>query len=731
MYNIFKELRVKSSVLGIEVFDNYTKVIDNLYNVYFIEHEKFTIEKDINIFPKTEPLHQFSKAVGISNGGYLAMIYKDRNQILILANKDTDVKKKVLISNHRREVETMAFSRDMKTFASGGADGKVYLFDTKVFKSFSSLERQSDTISKVSFSKDNTKIVATSFNKNGIVFDINRNKEIINFQTETVVEDSKFFDNDKKIAVVTRGGDLVVYDITKKPKDEEEEAALEDDESGKFYEISNDKHCKDDWPTTIDITADQKYAVVGSRKSNIALVRLEDNLELATLTLDKSGITNVRFFKDKLVVGFFNGTIEYINMETNLDQFKAALKSKDYTKIKVLIVSNKFLLIHPIMEEFYSHWKNVLKKAIDLLSMEKIDEAIDITSPFMDDPVKAEEFKKYLDQKEEVKKFSDLLKRKKYIRAYQLCEKNEELKSLNLYQELEEYWLTCFRSAKKLLEQNSSFNTAKANQLLEPFLKVRSKEALVRNLLDNVPKFAEADLLVKEQKFEEYFKMASKYKFLQETDLYKKVDGLLNKYYNQGVALIQEQKYQNALKVLNVLKPINKYREQIAELLVDIDYKIKLKRAVANKDIQLVYQLAHEHDTIRFELGYKEIEKVFLSRCEMAKAHAFAGKPKQVVKILDQYQNIEFTMDKVATLVKTAYIEEIKLKMKAGLQIDWGVTLANYAKFFGKDDEIRDFYETIHKESFIEAIAEPASGKEGFHHHDFEETVVEIVEAAG
>jgi hypothetical protein len=728
MYNIFKELRVKSSVLGIEIFDDYTKVIDNLYNVYFIEHKNFTIEKDVNVFPKTKPLHQFSKAVGISRGGYMGMIYKDRNQILILANQNTDLKKKVLISNHKREVETMAFSPDVKTFASGGADGKVYLFDTKVFKSFSSLDRQSDTISKVSFSKDNAKIVATSFNKTGVIFDVNRNKELLTFKTSQVAEDAKFFDEDKKLVVITRAGETIVYDITKKPKDEEEADALEQDESGKFYEISNAPHCSGDWPTTLDITEDQKYAVIGSRESKIALVRLSDNLELATILLDKSGITNVKFFKDKLVVGFFNGGIEYINMETNLDQFKAALKTKDYAKIKVLIVSNKFLLINPIMEEFYSHWKDVLKKAIDLLSLEKIDEAIDITSPFMDDPVKAEEFKKYLDQKEEVKKFSDLLKRKKYIRAYQLCEKNEELKSLNLYQELDGYWLDCFRAAKKLLEQNSSFNTAKANQLLEPFLKVRSKERLVRNLLDNVPKFAEADALVKEQKFEEYFKMTSKFKFLQETDLYKKVEGLLNKYYSQGVALIQEQKYQQALKLLNVLKPIGHYREKISELLVDIDYKIKLKRALANKDIALVYQLATEHETIRFELGYKEIEKVFLSRCEMAKAHAFAGKPKQVIKILDQYQNIEYTRDKVATLVKTAYIEELKLKNKAGIRIDWGITLGNYLKFFGKDDEIKDFYELMHKESFLETIAEPSTGKNGFHSLDYDDTIIEVAE---
>jgi WD40 repeat protein len=728
MYNIFKELRVKSSVLGIEIFEDYTKVIDNLYNVYFIEHKNFTIEKDVNVFPKTEPLHQFSKAVGISRGLYMSMVYKDRNQILILANKEIDLKKKVLISNHRREVETMSFSKDVKTFASGGADGKVYIFDTKVFKSFASLEKQSDTISKVVFSDDNIKLLSTSFNKNGVVYDINRNKELIKFKTNYVVEDARFFDKDKKLVIITRGGETIVYDVSKKPANEEEEEAIENDDSGTFYELSHGLHCKDDWPTTIDITKDQKYAIVGSRKSKLALVRLEDNLELATLTLDKSGITNIRIFKDKLVVGFFNGGIEYINMETNIEEFKAALKSKDYAKIKVLTVANKFLLIHPIMEEFYSHWKAVLKKAIDLLSLEKIDEAIDITSAFMDDPVKANEFKKYLDQKAEVKKFSDLLKRKKYIRAYQLCEKSQELKSLALYQELEEYWLTSFRSAKKLLEQNSSFNTAKANQLLEPFLKVRSKERLVRTLMDNVPKFAEADILVKEQKFEDYFKMADKFSFLKETDLFKKVEGLLNRYYSQGVALVQEQKYQQALKVLNVLKPIEQYRERIAELLVDIDFKIKLKRAVAKKDINRVYELASEHDTIRFELGYKEIEKVFLSRCEMAKAHAFAGKPKQVVKILDQYQSIEYTRDKVSTLVKTAYIEEIKLKAKAGIKIDWGITLGNYLKFFGKDDEITDLYEIMHKESFLEAIPEPNTGKLGFHSNDYEESIIELVD---
>jgi hypothetical protein len=709
MFNIYKSLKVKGSILAIEIFENYIAVLDNLYNIYFIESKTFDIKKDYNISTEYESFHQFSKSFGLSKSGFMAMSINNSNKVLILFHKNYSMKKVVAIGNHQRVVEAVEYSKDSKLMATGGADGRVFVYDTKYYKSLTSLEKQADSVSCMAFSDDSKKIISNSYNRTSIIFDVDRNKEVTRFSTNAVVEDSKFFDDDKKVILCTRDGKIIIYDIVK------EEI------------ISEEPHCEH-WPSNIIITPYKDFAIIGTRESVLYFVRLKDNVCLANINLNSTGVTHFTYFKNFLVCGFYDGSVKLVNTLYKRDEFEAELKLKNYAKLKMLIEENKFILLTPLVNKFYEAWPTVLKEAIDMVANDEIDEAIEHTNPFMDDPEKAKEFEHYLAQKAHVKKLSDLIKRKKYIRAFQLCEKEQSLKDLALYKELELHWSLTFKKARKLLEQNSSFNASKANQLLEPFKQVRSKELIVRNLLDNTNKFAEADELIKGQKFGDYFMLVDKFEFLKETDLYKKVQILLDRFYSQGVAHIQAEKYNDALKTLSVLRNIHIYKDRVEDLIQDIDYKIKLKRAVDSKDVEKVFQIAYEYPQIKLMLQYKEIEQAFNHRCELAKPHAFAGKPKQVLKILQDYQHIEYTLDKVAGFIKIAYIAEIEKAVKAQQNIDWGYTLANYVKFFGKDDEITSLYSNNHKDSFLDNTQETAQGKEGYKMNSFVETVIEFAE---
>lgn len=711
MFNIYKSLKVKGSILSIEIFDEYIGVMDNLYNAYFIDINTFDIKKDYNISTEYEPFHQFSKSFALAKNGFMAMSINNSNKTLILFHKDYVMKKIGVLSNHQQVIEAIAYSKNGRFMATGGTDGRVFIYDTKYLKVLTSLEKQADSISSIAFSGDNKKIIANYFNRTSIIFDFDRNKEIVRFNTTSVVEDTKFYDDDSKLILCTRSGDIIIHDIDTN------------------LDISSYKHCEH-WPTSITITPYNDFAIVGTRESVMYFIRLKDNAKLAEINLSSTGITQMVYFKNFLIVGFYDGSVKLINTLYRRDEFEAELKLKKYAKLKVLIEENKFILLTPLVNKFYEAWNGVLKEAVDLIANEKIEEAIAMVNPFMDDPEKAKEFEFFLAQKAEVKKLADLIARKKYIRAFQLCEKEQSLQELAMYKELELHWVLTFKKARKLLEQNSSFNAAKATQLLEPFKQVRSKELMVRNLLDNTNKFAESDELIKQQKFGDYFMMVDRFTFLKETDLYKKVILLLDRFYNQGVSQIQAEKYSDALKTLSILRNIHIYKDRVEELIKDIDYKIKLKRAYENKEVGKVFQLALEYPQIRLMMSYKEIEQAFNHRCELAKPHAFGGKPKQVLKILAEYQDIEYTLDKVASFMKIAYIAELEKAVQNAQNIDWGYTLASYAKFFGKDDEITSFYTKMHKDSFLENIRESINAKTGYKKCSFTETIIEYADGA-
>jgi hypothetical protein len=686
MINVLKSTKVSTGIIDVEINRDYILAIDSKYNLYYFDKKSLAMFKSINIVSKYEPIHSFSKAFSISRNGFVNVSLTMNKNDLLLSHVESNLKKRAILSNHEQEIESSTFSHNCKLLATGGQDGRLFLYDLTHLKVLSSLDIQSDYIGNIVFSKDNSYMLSCCFNKANILFDIDRNKKIITFMTNDVVEDAKFFDKNRKIYLATRGGQSVIYNIKEK----------------KTENIAN---IFTHWATVVALTPDDKYAIVGTRSNAIYAIRLEDNRMMFSLNIDSTGITAIKFVGKNIVMTFSDGSIKVVDYCNNTEELEVQIKIKNYQKAKDMFDANKFLTLTPLIDKFNEGWEGVLKRVVDLISKNEIEAAIKISKPFIDDPAKAEELNFYLSQKDQVSKLIELIEQKDFVNAFTLVEKYTYLKELTLYSKLEVFWQKTFSKAKAMLEENAMFNKPKVSNLLKPFQRIKSKEQLIRNLLTNTDKFTQADEIVKKQDFAVYFAMVAKFEFLADTDLHKKVLRLGERLHQQVLACIQTSKFEDAKNVINTLSMFKPYKAEAEKLSKEVMYNIDFQKAITNNNVRQAYIVAESYPDIKLHPKFQELDKEFKDKVEVAKKLAYAGKAGKVLELLDDYTEIDYTLDKVASLMKIAYLKEMELTGGSNA-FSWQSTIDNYLKLFHYDIQLKQTLEAIDKQDYIEDMEE-------------------------
>jgi WD40 repeat protein len=686
MINVLKSAKTPTGIIDLEINEDYVLAVDSKYNVYYFDKKSLSMFKSLNVVSKYEPIHSFSKAFAISKNGLINLSLTMNKNDLLLGHNDGKLQKKAILTNHEQEVESSSFSKNDKLLATGGQDGRVFVYDLNHLKIITSLDIQSDYVGNIVFSDDSSLMLTSCFNKSNIIFDLDRNIKFRTVMTNDVVEDARFFDSNRQLYMVTRGGQSIIYSLKDK-------------------KTISTENLFTHWPTAIALTPDDKYAIVGTRSSMMYAVRLEDNVVMFTASLESTGATTIKFLGKNIIFGFSDGTVKMVDYCNNTEELEVQIKIKNFQKAKDMFNANKFLTLTPLIDKFNAGWDGVLKRVIDLISKNEVDAAIKISKPFVDDPAKAEELNFYLSQKEQVGKLIELIEQKDFVSAFTLVEKYSYLKELSLYDKLEIFWQKTFSKAKSMLEENATYNKAKVTNLLKPFQRVKSKDQIIRNLLTNTDKFTQAEETVKRQEFATYFAMISKFEFLADTELHKKVLRLGERLHQQILAMMQQSKFEDAKGVLETLKMFKPYKQEAEKLSKEIMYNMDFKKAIENKNVTQAYIVAENYPDIKLLPEFQQLDTEFKTKVESCKKLAYAGKAAKVLETLDSYTEIDYTLDKVASLMKIAYLKEIEISNGSNMY-SWKATVDNYLAMFNYDITLKQALEKIDKAEYVEDMEE-------------------------
>lgn len=666
MVNVLKLLNLGASILDINVTDTHFLILDNHYTLHFLDKNTFNLVKSTTLTKAHETPHKYAHCFSASINKYICVSFLGTKKAVIIELEDS-LKKKAVLSWHESDIESAGFDSQVKYLATGGQDGRVYLYETKHFKMISSLPTRADYISNVDFSPKSDLIACSGFDKFTVVFDLVRNKTRHVLQTPDVAEHAKFFNKNQNIYLILRNGGSVVYDVMQK----------------KTLSTENHFHT---WPSAVDISLDQKFAVVGTRGDTIYVIRLEDNARMLDVKLEYGGTSFVKFHESRLLLGFVDGTLAVVDYQHGVEEMEVNLKVKNYRKARDIINENVFLTIHPMMKVFDDDWADVLKAAINLLNVNKIDEAADMADPFLVDPKKQKEFNFYLMQKNVVAQFAEAVEKKDYGKAFEMAALNRFLTKTSAYIELEGHWTKVFNAAKRLLEENPVINQRKVEQLLKPF-EMTTKRDIIQQLLKNSQVFTQADSAIKKKDFKKYFSFVAKHPFLKDTDLYDKVIALGEKMMDNFSKLEEQQNFEEAANIANVLKEFPPFKKPVTDRLALMHSKSVFIEAIEKKDIKKAYQILEKYEILKNLPHYDQLLEDFDKKFERAKVYAFEGAPQRVILSMSVYMEIEYWKDKVASILKIAYLNEIENSVTAP-DVNWYLTLKRYITRYSKDAEI-------------------------------------------
>ncbi|OCR03348.1 hypothetical protein BA184_04440 [Helicobacter pullorum] len=672
MFPLQNKLRLIGSVLGVATNQNSIICADNFYNISTFSLSTKTIDKALQVAKKAEPLHPFSKSIAIGNvSGKVATGFATTPKGIVLKT-EPQIAPISLLTWQKLEISKIAFSQDDNYLATGGEDGRVLVYTGDNYHLLLSLPPFPDYISSIVFSDGGTLIFSACFGKSAMIFDILKNTKIVDFKTDFVVEDAFFYDEDTKLFCATKNGTFT-YDIRKQ-------------------EFISKNTLQNSWLTVCKKLPGEKFAIIGGKYNPLHIIKISDHSVVDVIPSEQIGATSLFLDKNTLYAGYCSGYIEIIQIDKDKDEMLEFIAQNDLKScLKLIQEKNLFLQILPqYIQKLDSLWKENLLQAIDLLAKDKLQEARNLVESFMHDPKKKEEFNYYWLQKESVAHFMDLIEAKNYAEAYNLIKQYPYLKDTIAYAQLEELWEKSFELAKRLLAQDAQHNLNQAQELLKPFSNVKGKKDSITMLLRNVDKFLQADKEFKAKNFIEYFKLCEKFPFLQETRIYKNAL-LIGNQLSQNIASLENKgDYNKALEICKLLSAMFPFKNIATEKSKTIQLKQEFIQYCTTQKLSKAFEMAESHFELHSLPEYKKLYEDFKIQDRSAFAFASKGDGKGTLDTLKNYLYIDCWKDKVASILKIAYLTEfIQNANQDSKNINWKETFQYYIERYSKDEEIK------------------------------------------
>ncbi|PAF52657.1 hypothetical protein [Helicobacter sp. 13S00477-4] len=678
MLKLIKKIDLIGNILDIVSIDqgknNEYLFLDDNHRVYkfFLKDFMFSFSKQI--WKNTFPHHKYSKAISCSNNGYVLMAKPNSKIISIHKIQDNQLLLITRLKWHKTGISVSRFSDDCKYFATGGEDGRIFVYNQSNYRISTFLPRRPDYISCIVFGKSSENICYASYDLTLIVYDIQTDSQIKMIKTPSVVEDALFFDNDKKIFYVCKSGETGVLDIF----------------SGKNEYKINLEH----WPTRIILSNDGLYVYIGTRDNFLYICYVKDNNVVYKINTLSKGIVCIKNYDNLLFICFANGGIHIIDKYYKINEFLELLNQGDFSGAKKLAQENNFLLK---TLEIYTNvknntWKNILKKIPQLLQNEDIQGILEICAPYFEDIEKEEEIKKYINKKSFIQNFLKRFEEKNYTFAYEIANQNPCIKNLKEYKELENNFEQICNLSEYLIFENSFVAKQKIEKLLKPFENILEKKNIIIGIYNNWDKYFLAEKYAKEKDFINYFSLSEQSLFIKKTKTYQKMYFICEQ---------MTQKVQDEILNKNFIKA-KEYLNFLIKLPPFKDFAIKNQKYLENIDIFFTqcrtknyikcYEMLDKYPELgsleEYTLIHDDIIKVF----EEAKSFAQKGDTEEVYSRIQKFFGIKEWKNKIDIIMKIAYLYEMRNAFENEEEkIDWEKSIRQYISKFGNDDEIKNF----------------------------------------
>ncbi|PAF48492.1 hypothetical protein BKH46_00865 [Helicobacter sp. 12S02634-8] len=630
----------------------------------------FSFSKSVG---QNDPIHHhYSKAITCSLDSYILIprikksisnIYKLSNNHLFLTTR---------LKWHRTDVSVAKFSQDCKYLATGGEDGRVFIYTHPNHRYTTFLPRRADYISALAFSEHSKQICYASYDMSFVVYDLERDTEIWSAKSPSVIEDMVFFDGDTKIFYVCKDGEVGVFDIQ------------QNSNTIKAHLLA--------WPTKIVLSGAHIY--IGTRENMLYIYHLPSHTLNHPIELASKGVGCLKIYENLLFICFVNGNIQIIDKLYQMDAFLALLDQNNFKQAKAFAEEHNILLktLDVYTKVKNTTWPEALKSAIKSLVKSQSQGIPDIALPYLEDLQKAEEIKKYIAERSSIAKFLSAFESRDYYLACKIANDHPCIKDLQEYEKINEYFEKICNISNYLVFSDPNTGKEKFSILAEPFKDIPDKKPIVTTILGNWEQYLIIERYAKKRDFANYFNALKPYPFLKKSRTYQKMFLICENIAHQTQSAIANKDYPQAQEYLKLLAGVEPFVEFVSKSQNYINNIELFLSQYQSKNYTECYKILDKYPEIRTSEEaitlYKETSQVFAE----AKSIAQKGDVGKTYQKIQNFLSIAFWKNKVDITMKIAYLYEMFEAFESGVEgVDWSKSIGEYVLRYGRDDEIKNF----------------------------------------
>jgi WD40 repeat protein len=348
------------------------------------------------------------------DGRYLAFAIKGTTKYQIW---DIALKKMVLevLHLHTAEVYSLRFSPHEQKLASGGMDGKSFVFDFTSKKVTPTYGIRSDFISAFAWNPNKKHIAIAGYDKEIRIHNIADTENHISMTgLEEPIVRMEFLD-DRELAVFYRDGQILIFDtFTQKI-------------------VANPKKLNDGVSAFAMLDG---YMYTSGRERNIKLLSAKNYEELSESFIKNQTVVSAMdvFGKKGLIVGCLDGSISLYELDSDNKELENLIMSGNFGEAYALVEDNPFLRQDENFSILEEAWQMSLQDIIYNVEDGKMDAAKKMAQSYMQIGEKRLVLQTLFKQFDEFPKLKYALERSNFELAKSIFQKNNYFKMTKLYE---------------------------------------------------------------------------------------------------------------------------------------------------------------------------------------------------------------------------------------------------------------------------------------------------------
>ncbi len=666
-------INIKRAVVQLKTLDNdRLAVIDSDTTLRLYDTKEYTLSGGF----KSNIVHE--RRIGnfvdiVSSGIFLVTSIPSAAKAALFS-----VAKKELLykaGRHHGEIESVVIEPNSRYFATGGEDGKTFVWALKTARLAFTLPPHADYVTAIAFSDSGQFIATGSYDRTIHLQNLATMKTPLRLRGHSAAVMHILFLSNMRLLSSDKEGKIIVWDRNKG-------SVL-----SRLTKMSDDI-------TALTLSEDHRFLFVGTKLGYVSLYDLEryELLKQRYIKISES-ITSLGFIAKNyhLAVGTLEGNVMLYSLFGENEQLNALVQNRAYKELYRMVEENPIIAYSQSYKAVETIWEKTVLQAKKFMEKGEKKMTQAIFAPFAEIPKKKTFITIFLANFEKFEQFKSHIQHKKYPLAYAMAQQYPEFRESKIFLQLEAYWKKLFVQAQKLVLQKGG--EEQARQLLAPFRGISEKTQAMQQLFADQKMYLYFKKLVNTKEFKKIFELLKNHPFLKEFPEYENMMNYADSLYIKAHEKFNNREYQKAQQLCEVLADFPDYSEEAKEMMESIKAYRLFYDAIESDNLSGAFAYMSSFPLLYDTDEGVALEQAWSKQVDVALKYASKGDALGVQNALEEYITIEAKKEAIANLFQQCYIKQLEKLLKASAQrenIEQGIR--NYVAIFGLDDMIEMFF---------------------------------------